>query len=275
MHYVLALAALRADPQLVAFWAVRGRLLRLHGRGLGWLHFRPEHDRRACVDACGPRPLQLWCPPRLHALLRHRHRHGSPDPRGWLAAVPLDGAAGPTRRLLGLPGPRVLRHRETLARRDEGRLLDNWLCPLPHPSDHGAHGRGCRLRLLALPDGVLRSAVVTHPRPLYEAYQDRQPLGGLGCRAPARKRRDVRELPQLAPRLCAAGRPRQPRQAEQRLLLHGPLRIHRPALLGEDVALGFDLRPHHLHRLCDLVWIPPRHGFGAFPPVAWQEAWLR
>mmetsp|Transcript_137460 Transcript_137460/g.334073 ORF Transcript_137460/g.334073 Transcript_137460/m.334073 type:complete len:266 (-) Transcript_137460:1324-2121(-) len=259
----------------MAIRAVRGRVLRLHGGRLGWLHLRPEHDRSARADAGGPRPFQLWRAPGLHPLLRRRHSLGHPDPSCGLAAAAVPGAAGSAGRVLGLPGSGVLRHPAAGTCGNQEELHHCAVCPLPDPGHRWPAGlrRGHSLR--PLPYGVLRPAVGAHPWPLREAHQDRQSPRRLRSGAPAGEPRGVRELPESAPGLRDAGRHGQPSESQQRLLLHGVVRLHRAALLREDVAPGLDLRPHLCHGLRDLVRLPPRLHSGALPAAARQEAWLR
>ena len=175
----------------MAGWRAHGRRVRLHGRGLGRVHLRAQHDRRARRSAHARRPVQLEPLPRVHALLCDRHVRSYERAGRRLVAAQVPRAARPVCRLRLHAGARAVQRarprEEALAARGFQNALDRFC----------RRGGGCFGRAGgALAHGLFRATLVACARPLRQAHAHGQPARRLGRRAPARERPGL--LPILA-----------------------------------------------------------------------------
>mmetsp|Transcript_57191 Transcript_57191/g.159166 ORF Transcript_57191/g.159166 Transcript_57191/m.159166 type:complete len:281 (+) Transcript_57191:804-1646(+) len=227
-------------------------VVHLHGRNLGRLHIRFEHDRHPCGDVGLLGPFHLRGPQGIQPVFHYRHRRCNANPCCRLAAIAISGANGPAPRLRRVPGVGILRHAPAELE-DVGRGF----LQVPHP--YHWDFRGCLCGHCGAPhaDWLLRPVLVSDPGLVREAHEDRKSIGGFCCRASACQSIHVCRLLELTAGIRLSWRLRVPLESQQRLLLHASLRIYCRTFLGQDVAVGLDLRSHllrgrgHLVRLAD------------------------
>mmetsp|Transcript_21221 Transcript_21221/g.70072 ORF Transcript_21221/g.70072 Transcript_21221/m.70072 type:complete len:372 (+) Transcript_21221:216-1331(+) len=233
-QHLLPVGARAAVGRLVAGGAALRRELQLHGRRVGRLRLRPQHDWHPRGGSGAGRALLRAAVARLLPLVAGRHSRrrvwAGPLP-GRVAAFPVARAARPDGGVRGAAAVAAVRG-------DGGQAaarLDG------DAQAAAAAVRVCRRRRRRRrrrrPSGGLhRPDVCARAEPVHQAHQDGQPARRLGGGAPGDAAHAVLALLPLHP-LCDAARPRHSllRQVRREALPH---RLHdrRLLLLRKDGA---------------------------------------
>mmetsp|Transcript_17286 Transcript_17286/g.37112 ORF Transcript_17286/g.37112 Transcript_17286/m.37112 type:complete len:338 (+) Transcript_17286:452-1465(+) len=167
-----------------------GHRVHLHGRRVGGVRLRAQHDRSARCCARRLWAVHVEAAPRLLSLLPDRHVWRHARARGRPGAAQVTRAARTSTRVCRFPDARVLRSAAAQAPPLHPAAAD-----AAHQDGHPSPDRPRRRRRRPLPHGLLRPSLRARARPLCQAHTHRQPARRLGRRAPARKRAGVPALP--------------------------------------------------------------------------------
>mmetsp|Transcript_67568 Transcript_67568/g.161294 ORF Transcript_67568/g.161294 Transcript_67568/m.161294 type:complete len:509 (-) Transcript_67568:1150-2676(-) len=243
----LLLVPFPAQRRVVDLGHCDGLRIHLHGCGVGRVHFRGEHDRRARWRAGAPRTVLLIPPQGILPLVHHRHFRRHPRAGCRHGAVQVSRAAGAFRGVPRHPAAGDLR----AAAEEEEALHDGG----PGASHEGVRRRrrGARRACRDLaPYRLLRAALLARARAVREAHAHREPPGRLGRRAPAGQPSGVLAVPALFGVLRARRIRPLPTPAHQGKAVPGALRLDRILLLQQDGAAGAADGAHlisaHRHR---------------------------